>query len=164
LARLEHSVHLTQPDVATCGTMYMSANGFLPNHPIKLTIDGKPIATPDRDHAGFGHVPHRPENAGTIPRPAHPGPAQPAHHRDDDIPQQLTTRSRVKTDTLEIGIENGRNRSGRNCRTYWTAVRAPGWRAANSRRPVMAARATAADGFAAPPGHLSIFDPLRPRR
>jgi hypothetical protein len=45
LSRLQHGVRLTQSTVAPGGTTYMFANGFLPQHPIKLTIDGKPIAT-----------------------------------------------------------------------------------------------------------------------
>jgi hypothetical protein len=45
LSRLQHGVRLTQSNVVSGGTTYMFANGFLPQHPINLTIDGKPIAT-----------------------------------------------------------------------------------------------------------------------
>ncbi|HEX4225178.1 MAG TPA: hypothetical protein VHZ97_22635 [Pseudonocardiaceae bacterium] len=45
LAQLQHGVQLTSTHVPSGGTTYLFANGFLPGHPVTLTIDGTKIAT-----------------------------------------------------------------------------------------------------------------------
>lgn len=45
LARLRHGLHLTSTHVPSGGTTFLSANGFLPMHPVTLTIDGTKVAT-----------------------------------------------------------------------------------------------------------------------
>jgi subtilase family serine protease len=45
LARLRHSVRLTSTDVGKGGLTYAVATGFLPQHPVKLGIDGQEVAT-----------------------------------------------------------------------------------------------------------------------
>jgi len=39
-----HSIRLTPPGIARNGTSYLFAPGFLPGHPVQLSIDGKPVA------------------------------------------------------------------------------------------------------------------------
>jgi subtilase family serine protease len=43
LAGLEHSVQLSA--TGTGGSEYLLASGFLPGHPVHLTVDGQPVAT-----------------------------------------------------------------------------------------------------------------------
>ena len=45
LAQLQHSARLTSTNVPTGGQTYLFAGGFLPQHPVHLTIDGKAVAT-----------------------------------------------------------------------------------------------------------------------
>ncbi|SEP37651.1 hypothetical protein [Amycolatopsis saalfeldensis] len=45
LARLRHGVRLTATDVGKGGLTYAAATGFLPQHPVKLAIDGRAVAT-----------------------------------------------------------------------------------------------------------------------
>jgi subtilase family serine protease len=43
LARLEHGIQLSATGAG--GTEYLLAGGFLPGHPVHLTVDGQPVAT-----------------------------------------------------------------------------------------------------------------------
>jgi subtilase family serine protease len=45
LTRLEHAIRLTPDSIGTGGTTYLLAGGFLPGHPVRMSIDGKLIAT-----------------------------------------------------------------------------------------------------------------------
>jgi hypothetical protein len=45
LAGLEHSTTLTVTDIPHGGRSYLLGTGFLPNHPVSFTIDGRAIAT-----------------------------------------------------------------------------------------------------------------------
>jgi hypothetical protein len=45
LAGLEHSTTLTVTDIPHGGTSYLLGTGFLPNHPVTFSIDGRAIAT-----------------------------------------------------------------------------------------------------------------------
>jgi hypothetical protein len=45
LAGLEHSTRLTATDIPHGGTSYLLGTGFLPNHAVTFTIDGRSIAT-----------------------------------------------------------------------------------------------------------------------
>jgi subtilase family serine protease len=45
LGGLEHSTRLSVTDIPKGGTSYLLGTHFLPNHPVKFTIDGKKIAT-----------------------------------------------------------------------------------------------------------------------
>jgi subtilase family serine protease len=45
LSRLEHSIKLSARDIAHGGTATVSDGGFLPQHPVKLAIDGTVITT-----------------------------------------------------------------------------------------------------------------------
>jgi hypothetical protein len=45
LARLEHGVQLSSTHVPSGGSTYLFAAGFLPAHPVTLTIDNTKIAT-----------------------------------------------------------------------------------------------------------------------
>jgi subtilase family serine protease len=45
LGALQHSVRLTSTDVPSGGQTYLLAGGFLPQHPVRLAIDGKAVAT-----------------------------------------------------------------------------------------------------------------------
>ena len=45
LAGLEHSTTLSVTDIPKGGTSYLLGTGFLPNHPVTFTIDGRNIAT-----------------------------------------------------------------------------------------------------------------------
>ena len=45
LTELEHSTTLSVTDIPRGGTSYLLGTGFLPNHPVTFTIDGKQIAT-----------------------------------------------------------------------------------------------------------------------
>jgi subtilase family serine protease len=45
LARLRHGVQLTSASIPSGGTSYLLASGFLPQHPVTLSIDGKAVAT-----------------------------------------------------------------------------------------------------------------------
>jgi subtilase family serine protease len=44
LAELEHRVQLTRHDVSPGGSATLSAEGFLPGHPVALSIDGRQVA------------------------------------------------------------------------------------------------------------------------
>jgi hypothetical protein len=45
LTKLEHREQLSNPSVAHGDTTSLTAQGFLPRHPVKLYIDGRTIAT-----------------------------------------------------------------------------------------------------------------------
>lgn len=45
LTRLEHREQLSNSYVGQAGTTLLTAQGFLPRHPVKLYIDGRTIAT-----------------------------------------------------------------------------------------------------------------------
>jgi subtilase family serine protease len=45
LSGLEHGAQLSTGTVPAGGTTYLTATGFLPQHPVALAVDGKPIAT-----------------------------------------------------------------------------------------------------------------------
>jgi subtilase family serine protease len=45
LAGLEHSTTLTVTDIPQGGTSYLLGDGFLPNHPVTFSIDGRSVAT-----------------------------------------------------------------------------------------------------------------------
>jgi len=45
LARLQHSIQLTSTDIGPGGSTYLVAAGFLPQHPVTLTIDNHEVAT-----------------------------------------------------------------------------------------------------------------------
>ena len=45
MAGLEHSTQLSVTDIPKGGTSYLLGTGFLPDHPVTFTIDGKKIAT-----------------------------------------------------------------------------------------------------------------------
>jgi subtilase family serine protease len=45
LSRLEHSIRLSSPSIAPGGTSTVTDGGFLPGHPVKLTIDGNLVTT-----------------------------------------------------------------------------------------------------------------------
>lgn len=45
LARLQHGIQLTSTDVPRGGSAYLFASGFLPNHPVTLSIDNTTITT-----------------------------------------------------------------------------------------------------------------------
>lgn len=45
LAQLQHGVHLTSTDIGPGGSTYLSADGFLPQHPVELDIDDHQVAT-----------------------------------------------------------------------------------------------------------------------
>jgi hypothetical protein len=45
LARLQHSARLTSTNVPAGGQTYLFAGGFLPQHPVRLVIDGNTVAT-----------------------------------------------------------------------------------------------------------------------
>jgi hypothetical protein len=45
LAKLQHGIQLTSTHVPSGGTSYLLASGFLPAHPVTLTIDNTKIAT-----------------------------------------------------------------------------------------------------------------------
>jgi subtilase family serine protease len=52
LSRLEHSIRLSAQDIPSGGTSSVSDGGFLPGHPVKLAIDGKPVSTLTATDAG----------------------------------------------------------------------------------------------------------------
>jgi subtilase family serine protease len=52
LGGLEHSTRLSVTDIPKGGTSYLLGTGFLPNHPVTFTIDGKNIATLTADTLG----------------------------------------------------------------------------------------------------------------
>jgi subtilase family serine protease len=45
LATLEHGIQFTPPGIESGGMTYMLAGGFLPGHPVQMSIDGTQIAT-----------------------------------------------------------------------------------------------------------------------
>ena len=45
LAQLQHGIQLTSTHVPTGGTSYLLASGFLPMHPVTLSVDGTTVAT-----------------------------------------------------------------------------------------------------------------------
>jgi len=45
LAQLQHDLQLAPGTVPAGGISYLSGTGFLPEHPVQLTIDDKPVAT-----------------------------------------------------------------------------------------------------------------------
>jgi subtilase family serine protease len=45
LARLRHGIQLTSTDISPRGSTYLMAVGFLPHHPVTLTIDDHEVAT-----------------------------------------------------------------------------------------------------------------------
>jgi subtilase family serine protease len=45
LTRLQHAIQLTPDSIGKGGTTYLLARGFLPGHPVQMSIDGKAIAT-----------------------------------------------------------------------------------------------------------------------
>jgi subtilase family serine protease len=45
LARLQHGVQLSAAHIGPGGSSYLLAPNFLPGHPVKFAIDGKPVAT-----------------------------------------------------------------------------------------------------------------------
>ena len=45
LAKLQHGLQLTSTHVPAGGTSYLFANGFVPMHPVTVTIDGTKVAT-----------------------------------------------------------------------------------------------------------------------
>ena len=57
LRRLEHQEQLGNPYVGQRGTTLLTAQGFLPGHPVKLYIDGRKIAT--LHASGHGSVRYR---------------------------------------------------------------------------------------------------------
>jgi subtilase family serine protease len=52
LSRLEHSIRLSAEDIPAGGTANVSDGGFLPGHPVRLAIDGKPVSTLTASNAG----------------------------------------------------------------------------------------------------------------
>lgn len=45
LSKLEHGISLTTTNVPAGGFTYLLAGGFLPQHPVRLAVDGKAVAT-----------------------------------------------------------------------------------------------------------------------
>ncbi|HEX3790764.1 MAG TPA: S53 family peptidase [Pseudonocardiaceae bacterium] len=45
LSRLQHGIQLTTTNIRAGSQAYLSAGGFLPQHPVVLNIDGRPVAT-----------------------------------------------------------------------------------------------------------------------
>ena len=45
LAALQHGIQFTPPGIGPDGMTYMLAGGFLPGHPVQMSIDGTQIAT-----------------------------------------------------------------------------------------------------------------------
>jgi subtilase family serine protease len=45
LTRLEHGIRFTPRHISASGMTYMLAGGFLPGHPVQLSIDGNAVAT-----------------------------------------------------------------------------------------------------------------------
>jgi hypothetical protein len=52
LARLEHQEQLSRPSAGREGTTLLTAQGFLPGHPVTLYIDGRKIVTLHADRRG----------------------------------------------------------------------------------------------------------------
>jgi subtilase family serine protease len=52
LSRLEHSIKLSAREIAHGGTATVSDGGFLPQHPVKLAIDGNVVTTLTASDAG----------------------------------------------------------------------------------------------------------------
>jgi hypothetical protein len=52
LSSLEHREQLSSSDVARGGTTLLTAQGFLPGHPVQLEIDGRKIVTLHADEHG----------------------------------------------------------------------------------------------------------------
>src|SRR5215469_12745842 len=53
LTRLEHSTQLSVTDIPKGGTSYLLGTGFLPLHPVTLSIDGKKVATLTASAIGY---------------------------------------------------------------------------------------------------------------
>jgi len=53
LTRLEHSTQLSLTDIPKGGTSYLLGTGFLPLHPVTLSIDGKKVATLTASAIGY---------------------------------------------------------------------------------------------------------------
>jgi subtilase family serine protease len=52
LSQLEHSIRLSVPNIVPGGTSTVTDGGFLPGHPVKLTIDGNLVTTLTASSAG----------------------------------------------------------------------------------------------------------------
>jgi hypothetical protein len=67
LSRLEHSIRLSAQDIPSGGTSSVSDGGFLPGHPVKLAIDGKPVITLTATDVGTVSYPLDPSALGLSP-------------------------------------------------------------------------------------------------
>ncbi len=52
LSRLQHSIQLTSDNVSAGGTSYLLAGGFIPLHPVTLSVDGTAVATVTANNLG----------------------------------------------------------------------------------------------------------------
>src|SRR6185437_7638606 len=64
LAKLEHQVELSESHVPPGGTTLMTAQGFLPRHPVRLFIDGRKVVKLQADEHGSVRYPIRPSELG----------------------------------------------------------------------------------------------------
>src|SRR6185437_5083549 len=64
LAKLEHQVELSESHVPPGGTTLMTAQGFLPRHPVRLFIDGRKVVKLQPDEHGSVRYLIRPSELG----------------------------------------------------------------------------------------------------
>jgi len=64
LAKLEHQVELSESHVPPGGTTLMTAQGFLPRHPVRLFIDGRKVVKLQADEHGSVRYLIRPSELG----------------------------------------------------------------------------------------------------
>jgi len=64
LSRLEHSIRLSPRNIGPGGTSTVTGSGFLPGHPVELTIDGTLVTTLTASSAGTVSYPLSPSALG----------------------------------------------------------------------------------------------------
>jgi subtilase family serine protease len=67
LTRLEHREQLSNSYVGQAGTTLLTAQGFLPRHPVKLYVDGRKIATLHASEQGSVRYGIKPSALGLLP-------------------------------------------------------------------------------------------------
>ena len=97
LANLEHQEQLSRSDVGPGATTLLTAEGFLPLHPVTLYIDHHKIRTLHADNHGSISYLIRPSALGLPPGLARDRSGQHADHHHEYVPLRLTPASQSQT-------------------------------------------------------------------